>query len=303
MTFINSISNNPLFSVLIANHNDGKYIEYAIDSILKQTYTNWEIIIVDDASTDDSKTIYKKYLNDTRFHIYYNDTQRGCGFTKRKCVEMSHGDICGFVDADDALTPNALELMVSKHAENGNASLIYSNYYYCDKDLKIINISYSQCSIPHDSSFLELGHGAISHFVTFKKSYYSKTEGISEYLKLAEDHDLYFKLEEVGPSVFIDIPLYYYRCNTNNNISLGDNIIKASYWDILAIYEACKRRSLSINEIVIPNFDELTQLIITETRSKTIDEMMNTNEFKLGSFIYKPIKKIRKILKKGLHHL
>ena len=131
----------PLFSVLIANHNDGAYIKCALDSIMNQTYTNWEIIIVDDASYDISKEIYLKYKNDNRFHIYYNDTQKGCGYTKRRCVELSHGDICGFVDADDALTPNALELMISKHSEYLNASLIYSKYYYCDKDLRIINIS------------------------------------------------------------------------------------------------------------------------------------------------------------------
>lgn len=288
-------SPHPLFSVLIANHNDGKYIECTIDSIFKQSYTNWEIIIVDDASTDKSKSIYSKYQNDNRFHIYNNDTQKGCGYTKRRCVELAKGELCGFVDADDALTNNALEKMVQVHNNNANASLVYSRYYYCDENMSVIRISDSQRTIPHDSSFLELKNGAISQFVSFKKEYYLKTEGISSFLLVAEDHDLYLKLEEVGSTVFVDAPLYFYRCNTDNNTSLGKNALKSTYWDILAFYEACKRRNYSIEKIVFPYFEELYNSIVIETRSKTSGEMINTKEYKLGSFLYKPINKLKKL--------
>ena len=61
----------PLFSVLIANYNNGKYLQEAVDSVLAQTYTNWEIIIVDDKSTDNSAEVYNQYKDDSRFHIYY----------------------------------------------------------------------------------------------------------------------------------------------------------------------------------------------------------------------------------------
>ena len=78
----NPISPNPLFSVLIANYNNGKYLMDAIDSIRRQTYTHWEIILVDDASTDNSKELYKELEKDNRIHIYYNEENRGCGYTK-----------------------------------------------------------------------------------------------------------------------------------------------------------------------------------------------------------------------------
>ena len=292
------MTTNPLFSVLMANYNDGCYINVAIDSIKNKNYSNWEIIIVDDASQDNSDEIYKKYESDPRIHIFFNEKNYGCGFTKRRLVDLAKGEICGFVDADDALTEDAINTMVNAHIEHPEASLIYSRHYICDKNLDIISISDFQRTIPTESSFLEIRHGAISHFATFKKKYYLQTDGISISFKTAEDHDLYFKLEEVGSTIFVNESLYYYRCNTSNNISLGDNFTRSCYWDILAIYDACKRRRKSIDNIVIPCFDELIQSIITETRSKTAGEIINTKEFKLGSLIYKPINKLLKFIKK-----
>ena len=69
---------HPLFSILIANYNNGRYLQEAIDSVLAQTYTNWEVVIVDDKSTDNSFEIYEKYKDDPRFHVCFNDVNRGC---------------------------------------------------------------------------------------------------------------------------------------------------------------------------------------------------------------------------------
>lgn len=293
------MNNTPfLFSVLIANHNDGKYLECSINSILQQSYSNWEIIIVDDASDDNSKELYSKYQNDSRFHIYYNESQKGCGYTKRKCVEMANGEICGFVDADDAITDDALDIMVRKHIENPNSSLVYSKYYQCDQELNILNISDFQHAIPPNTSFLELRHGTISHFATFKKEYYLKTEGISPYFLIAEDHDLYYKLEEVGETSFIEKPLYYYRCNTGNNTSLGDKTIYSFFWDLLATYDACKRRNGSIEEIVLSYYDEIINDVSYNAEAKGVEEIKQTKEYKWGYYICKPLRKIHSFFSK-----
>ena len=90
--------NQPLFSVLITNYNNGRYLQEAIDSVLAQTYTNWEIILVDDKSTDNSFEIYEKYKDDGRFKIYYNEVNMGCGYTKHRCAELASGELCGFLD-------------------------------------------------------------------------------------------------------------------------------------------------------------------------------------------------------------
>ena len=129
-----------MFSVLIANYNNGKYLQEAIDSVLAQTYNNWEIIIVDDKSTDDSVEVYNKYKDDSRFRIYFNDKNEGCGYTKRRCAELAHGDICGFLDPDDTLTEDALEKHIKVHSSQPKVSVIYSRCYYRDNKGKIIGI-------------------------------------------------------------------------------------------------------------------------------------------------------------------
>ncbi len=286
------MNEQPLFSILIANHNDGKYIKDALASVEKQTYKNYEVVIVDDGSNDDSNVILKELESKSNYRVYYNDGNHGCGFTKRKCVDLANGDICGFLDADDALTPDALEVMVASHLKHPATSIIYSRYHFCNKDLVPLYISNHQCTIPDNSSFLEYKRGAISHFVTFKKSFYYMTLGINDQFRIAEDLDLYFKMEEVGKTLFIDKPLYYYRNGTGNNTSLNENVVKASYWEIIAKTEACRRRNLSYEAVELPMIEEITNSIL----SYKTDKITHSKEYKLGYYFLHPIFTIKKIL-------
>lgn len=213
---------NFLFSIFIANYNNGRYLQEAIDSVLEQTYTNWEIILVDDKSTDNSQLIYNKCKDDSRFHIYYNDENRGCGYTKRRCAELANGELCGFLDPDDVLMPTALEVMVKAHAEHPECSLIYSTCYrYSGDRNEDMPIWDYIGEIPEDSDFLIYKKKLVSHFVSFKTSAYQKTEGIDPSLTAAVDRDLYYKLEECGRLLHLPIPLYYYRVNNEHSISIG----------------------------------------------------------------------------------
>lgn len=240
----------PLFSVMIANHNNGDYLMDAIESMKTQTYTNWEIIIVDDCSTDKSFELYLELEKDPRIRVFCNEENKGCGFAKRRCLEEAKGEICGFLDADDCLAENALELMVKAHQTHPECSLIYSQMYYVDPQLKIIAVSEHQRALYPGESFLTCHKPlVISHFVTLKKSFYDRTEGMNASLRIAEDVDLYFKLEEVGDTLFLPEPLYYYRINTGNNVSLvAPNRGKTLGWEVLARAAACKRRGLPIED-------------------------------------------------------
>lgn len=291
------MNDSPLFSIMIANHNDGKYIREALASVEKQTYKNYEVVIVDDGSNDDSINILKELESKSNYRVYYNNKNYGCGYTKRKCVELAKGELCGFLDADDALTNEALGVMVEKHLQQPDASLIYSRYHYCDKDLTPLTVSSHQCQIPYGNSFLNYKRGAISHFVSFKKDFYNKTIGINEHFKIAEDIDLYLKLEEVGKTMFIDKPLYYYRCGTGNNTSLDRNIIRAAYWEIIAKTDACKRRNCDYETIELPLIEEITDSIAFLNTRK----VYNSKEYKLGYYLLHPLKIVKKILSCNKH--
>lgn len=284
----------PLFSVLIANYNNGCYLQEAIDSVMVQGYTNWEIIIVDDKSTDNSFEIYSKYNNDSRFHIYYNERNEGCGYTKHRCVELANGGICGFLDPDDILEKDAVEIMVSEHIRHKDVSLVYSRYFYSDLQLNVLGVSRHQCELPEGVSFLEYGRGAISHFATFKKAYYNQTIGINVHYKRAVDHALYFLLEEVGQVCFVDKPLYYYRFNTGNNISTNSNTNRAFLWDLMIKADACRRRGLDVENVVYKQFEDFVEFEKRRSFINGANKVYSTKTYKVGKRILSPFKKLFK---------
>ena len=239
---------SPLFSILIANYNNGKYLMEAVRSVQAQTYTHWEIIIVDDGSTDESQSLYAALADDKRVRVYYNETNRGCGYTKRRCADLATGDLCGFLDPDDALTPDALQLMVAAHEAHPEVALIGSCYWCVDEDMKPMWHS-EQKVLPPDGTWLTTTttHAPIP-FASYKGERYKKTEGINPDLKRAVDFDLYVKLEEQGGVMFLPDITYYYRQHDKQISTHGD--FKSMYWQIYVIIKACERRHISAEKVV-----------------------------------------------------
>lgn len=229
-------------SILVANYNSEKYILSFIESVYQQEYLNWELIIVDDHSSDNSVMVFDQYTNDTRVKIFKNNENKGVGYTKRRAASLATGDILMFVDPDDALLPSALSTMVKYHKENSNASLVYSTFFNCDKDLNIIGEADWVGNIKKPLTNLHVDR--ISHLASFKKEFYFKTDGVNSNIKAAVDKDLYYKLEEVGELTFIQEALYLYRKN-NQGVSQSLNSIVASEYSLKVIDDAYKRRQKS----------------------------------------------------------
>lgn len=276
----------PLFSVLIANYNNGKYLMDAIESVRQQVYTNWEIILVDDSSTDNSHELYKELGKDNRIHIYYNDQNRGCGYTKRRCVELATGELCGFLDPDDAILPNALQVMVDTHREHPEVSLVTSRYYYCDINL----IPYKESRplvIPEGKDFFTTAAYTAEVFSAFKKSVYDKTEGISPRYHLGVDQDLYFKLEEIAPMMPINDITYKYRIF---NGSISSNELRARYWNMIIHHDVCLRRGL--------NPDEYSFKDMYIIQNYCQDLVRKSTTYRVGKALLNPLNKIKQIFSK-----
>lgn len=237
-----------IFSILVANYNNGHFFEDCYESILAQSYTNWEVIIVDDGSTDNSVSIIEKLIkDDSRFKLFKNEKNFGCGYTKMRCVTLANGEICGFLDPDDAIMSDALELMVESHKNNLNASLVHSSFIYCDEYLEPISkFSLARWVLPQEK-FTNLD-GRVTHFVSFKLSHYYQTNGINSQMFRAVDQDLYLKLWEVGSFVFLDRHLYKYRIHGGGIASKNSN--NAFYFHLKALFYTELRRTVSFeNEI------------------------------------------------------
>jgi glycosyltransferase involved in cell wall biosynthesis len=238
------------FSILIANYNNGKFFKDCYDSIIKQTYDKWEAMIVDDLSSDNSVELIKSIIkDDARFKLYENEKNYGCGYTKRKCVELSNGEIAGFLDPDDTLMPDALELMIHAHKNNSSVSLVHSNFYFCNELLEKTSLFNRAKNVIVNDQFINL-NASVNHFVSFKKSFYDRTIGIDASFQRAVDQDLYLKLSETGPFHFINKPLYNYRIHDKGiSTSKADH---AFFWFLKVIIKAEERRKVNLeNEVAV----------------------------------------------------
>jgi len=240
---------NPLFTILIANYNNGKYLMDAINSVRRQTCAHWEVIIVDDASTDNSVELYAELEKDERIHIYRNEKNMGCGYTKRRCAELANGELCGFLDPDDVLLPKAIEDSVQNLRNNPDAVLSFSRFYICDEYLN----KTGECRALelHGKSYFENRDYCPEHFVAFRKDAYDKTDGIDPLLKAGVDQDLYFRLEEVGGIAVMDKFTYQYRV-VDGSVSREDR--KSYFWNQMVRFNTCERRGLPVDEYVYPDF-------------------------------------------------
>ncbi|MCS3532444.1 glycosyltransferase [Chryseobacterium sp. JUb7] len=241
------------FSILIANYNNGKFFKDCYDSILAQEYKNWETIIIDDRSTDNSVEVIKGIIgNDERFKLYENDANYGVGVTKSDLIERSTGDICGYLDPDDIIKPKALKSAVEILEKKKDVVLTYSRLAKCDEHLNILTEFKSAMQVPNGQKYFFNFPIQIAPFVSFRKDVYMKTSRINRELKIAEDQDLYYKMYEVGKVEFINQTDYLYRAHTGG-ISQNDNKQKSYAYYAQAIWEAIQRRNLKeINGKAVP---------------------------------------------------
>jgi len=131
--------NKPIITIYITNYNYGKYLGKAIESAINQTYKKIYIVIVDDASTDISKKILKKYEKYNFIKIIYNKKRKGLVKSSNAAIRVSKGKFILRLDADDYLHPDALNKMYFKIKKNSNAALIFPDYYWVDKKSKVMS--------------------------------------------------------------------------------------------------------------------------------------------------------------------
>lgn len=271
-----------LFSILIAQYNNGNFFEDCYKSIISQTFQNFEVIIVDDASADDSVQQMRKLIGeDDRFKIFQNEKNEGCGYTKRKCAELAQGEICAFLDPDDAITEDALEAMVNEHQKYPDAAAIYSRLFICDENLNKEYLRLSQQIDNHDSNYFDF-EGYVLHFLSYKNSFYVRTAGIDSYLQRAVDKDLVLKLYETGPLYLLDRGLYLYRIH-KSGISTNQNVDKAYFWFWVAIINAARRRDVNVENLF------LKKALLTRRAESLQTEIDSYNR----SIIFKVMRKLK----------
>lgn len=123
------MTNTPLVSVIIPTFNYGSFIGETISAVMEQTYPNWEIIIVDDGSTDNTKSILVPFLKDQRIQYFYKKNA-GLSAARNTGLSLSKGDFLQFLDADDLISPSKIERQITHFYASDEIGISYTPAYY-----------------------------------------------------------------------------------------------------------------------------------------------------------------------------
>ncbi len=188
--------------------------------------------------------LLKSLLQDSRFKFYQNKTNKGCGYTKRKCLDLSTGEYCAFIDPDDALFSDAVECLLDELCKSSKVIAAYSKLVFCDENLNPQEI-FSKIRQIHNNKYFFNIPIQIQPFFAFKRNAYMKTSGINPILKNAVDQDLYLKLLEIGDAKFVDKVSYKYRLHSNGISQHGaKQSAKESFARV--IHETMRRRNITV---------------------------------------------------------
>lgn len=128
-----------LVSIIMPSWNTAKFIGESIQCVLNQTYTNWELLIVDDCSTDDTDKVVKPFLNDTRVRYLKNEKNSGAALTRNRAMREAKGEWIAFLDSDDLWMPEKLEKQIGFMQKHGYV-LSFTEYEKIDEEGQPLNI-------------------------------------------------------------------------------------------------------------------------------------------------------------------
>lgn len=129
-----------LVSIIMPSYNTDKFIAKSINSVLNQTYKNWELIIVDDCSTDKTDEVVDSFLQDSRIHYFKNDKNSGAAVTRNRAIREAKGKYIAFLDSDDLWDPNKLEKQIAFMQKN-NIQFSYCCYEKIDEQDNKMNVT------------------------------------------------------------------------------------------------------------------------------------------------------------------
>src|SRR3989344_133922 len=279
--------NKPKVSVIITAHNYGRFLDKCLDSLTKQTYKDFEIVLVDDGSTDNTQDVIQSYKSKFPNNLKVIRVDNvGLSAACNKGISMSQGDFIIRLDADDYFDDNLLLVEERFLYENKDVDLVYSDYYTIDEDGKILEHN-RLMKVNEEVDLLQrspLAAGAM-----YKRICYDEIGGYNDNLKIGEDYDFWMKFITKFKVRNINLPLFYYRrhgANMTKNMKgilhskriVKEEFVKRHYdgklknLKILAVIPA---RGDMINGIKIP----IANLNGKPLLSYTIDEAKKTELF------------------------
>lgn len=205
----------PLVSIIIPTYNVEKYIEQGIDSLLNQTYSNLEILIIDDCSTDNTPVILKKkYTKNKKIKIIEKSENLGPANSRNIGIQQAHGKYIALLDGDDYYAVDKIEKQVQVMESNPDVAVCSTFLYTFGLEEKEIRFPIRHIEIK-DQQLLGC---PVAHAATMFRTSYIRENNLyyNENLRFSEDYDLFIRILLQGGK-FMTIPeaLYFYRLTGN----------------------------------------------------------------------------------------
>jgi len=208
-------------SVVIATYNYGRYLPGTLDSLLAQTFTDWEAVVIDDGSTDNTQEVIRPYLEDPRIR-YHRSDHVGQPAAKNLGIELTHNSLIAFLDADDLWLPEKLERQVALFRDDPRLGVAYARRLFMDQDGWLL-----------DANQRELHRGMVltqmfqDNFVCFsssmvRRAVFDDVGRFDEAIPMAIDYDLWLRVARRYRFDYVDEPQVLYRTGHANLSQRGE---------------------------------------------------------------------------------
>lgn len=264
-------NDNPIISIIIPCYNAAKFVRQTLECLQKQTINNWECVIVNDGSTDDSLSIIKEFQSlDSRYTVV-DKPNEGPAIARNTAIANSRGKYILPLDADDIIAPTYIEKTVSYLESHPDVKLVYTKCdFFGDKTdhFELADYNYEQ----------QLWFNSITCTAVYRKSDYDATQGYNPNMKAVyEDWDFWLSLLNQEDKVY-QIPevLFYYRIHGPSRNSQGSEVFQ-----------------VALRTLVSNHLDKyrpyMADIIKYYNESKAFEAVSRSMSFKLGRKLLSPL--------------
>ena len=260
---------NILVSVVIPTYNRAHVLGRSIDSVLKQTYTNFELIIVDDGSVDNTMELIKKYLNDGRVKYHRLENNAGVSNARNEGAALAQGEWIAFHDSDDEWHPDKLEKQLKYIENHQECEMVYSAYAYYKEGRD------GYIRMPHEgvrgniTDYLLLKNCIGAPTVIIKNELFKKLGGFRSDYPSLEDWEFAIRVSMMTSIGFVDECLVDAHYSENGVGEIALNYCRARCM-IIADYKSELEKRNIFDTAVVTLFNH-----VLETDNKAIDVVKN----------------------------
>jgi len=242
------IKDQPLVSIIMNCYNGEKYLRDSIESVLKQTYKNWELIFWDNQSNDNSAKIFKSY-QDERFCYFYSLKHTTLYKARNLAIEKTNGEFLAFLDTDDLWDEEKLNIQIP-YFENQEVGLVYSNLWVIKKNINNKKI-YTKKKLPSGKIYdklLESYNIGILTSVIRKIFFLDLDKKFDDNFMIIGDYDLFLRLSKISSFIGLQEPLAYYRLH-GGNLSILNSDLEVHEYELWLNFNKSHLSHLQIQKI------------------------------------------------------